>query len=71
MGRLVTAIALVGGTLVAPWPVSWRHQCCESPAAFACVVVMCVVGWEGSDGPPCGPWPAWHNHSLPTTPPVL
>ena len=31
------------------WPVSWGHQCCESPAAFACVVVMCVVGWEGSD----------------------
>ena len=31
------------------WPVSWGHQCCESPAAFACVVVMCVVWWEGSD----------------------
>ena len=44
------------------WPVSWGHQCCESPAAFGCVVVMCVVGWGRSDGPPCAPWPAWHNH---------
>ena len=31
------------------WPVSWGHQCCESPAAFGCVVVMCVVGWGRSD----------------------
>ena len=38
------------------WPVSWGHQCCESPAAFGCVVVMCVVGWGRSDGLVLSPW---------------
>ena len=49
MGRLVTACFggwNPGGPM---WPVSWGHQCCEPPAAFGCVVVMCVVGWGRSD----------------------
>ena len=40
---------VVGGTLVAHVAcfTGRRHQCCESPAAFGCVVVMCVVGRGG------------------------